>query len=317
MFLMDLPKYSQYVLDPPKGYHMFIIYAASPQFCGICKPFIDAFQRTALSYYMAGASEIGGEQKPAYFAYVDFGTTQDIPRMHGMTTLPHIVHIEGGKYEVSGGKDGILRLPERMFPVVKLDISPREILDWINKETSNKDIGLYMSPQEKAMRWVLILVGAIAVIAAGVQIILVCRRRPGVIAVVGLIIHYIATSGIFYNLLQGMQWMGRDPQGGLLFIMNNARGQYLAEGLTMSALTICSGLSLFAASRLPFTERGRKMDASQMMYAMGTLVGVSIMTMTVVILAYIQKAGWYSANEFAPPEHYRRGPLRIDQGNSF
>jgi hypothetical protein len=49
---LDKEQYRRFVLDTDKPYHLIVLYTASMRMCRICKPFDDAFEHTALSYYM-------------------------------------------------------------------------------------------------------------------------------------------------------------------------------------------------------------------------------------------------------------------------
>lgn len=234
-----------------------------------------------------------------------------------MQTLPHIVHFHGKQYDVKKDKSGAYQLPDREFSISKLDITSQELLDWVNKELSVTDVNLFYTTFEKLSRLGVFVTVASLIVYLAVKLVFACRSNPSLIAVVGLFIHYIATSGVFYNILQGMQWVGIDQNGNYQFVLNTARGQFLGEGLFMSALIAGSGLSLFAASRIPYTEFARKASTDLLMYLMLTLVLASIVCLHVVIQVYTAKVGWYSDQSFYPPAFYRKGPLRVDQGNTF
>lgn len=237
--------------------------------------------------------------------------------MHDMRTLPHIVHFFGKEYDVTKGRDGMMILPEREFTVSKLDVTAQEVLEWVNRETGTSDVFLYYTFVERMTR-IGVFVGALSfALFLVVKLVFACRRNPSLIAAVGLFIHYIATSGVFYNILQGMQWVGVDSQGNYQFVLNTARGQFLGEGLVMSALICGSGLSLFAASRIPYTDFGKTASPDILMYLLLTLVLVSVLSLQAVIQVYTAKVGWYSDTSFYPPPWYRQGPLRVDQGNTF
>ena len=149
------------------------------------------------------------------------------------------------------------------------------------------------------------------------NLIMACRRNTVLISIIAIMIHYIATSGIFFNIQHGMRWSGVGRDGLPEFIMVGGRGQYLGEGMTMSGLTVLSGVSLFLASRLPYTAYAKRVDPDRLTYLLLTLVAISGICVYIVLGAYITKMGWYSDASMQPPPYYRRGPLRIDQGNSF
>ena len=314
---LDGTMYHELVLGKPKLFDLFVIYTAPQTMCNICKPFVDAFAKTAESFYHAGQSVLGGRDRPVYFAVMDISRSQEIARMHQMTTLPHIVRFDGAKLEAKKKGDGYV-LPGREFAITKLNVRAQEVLDWINQEVGGGEaVKLYMSTTEKVLNLLSLLVLIVSVIYIAFKLIILCRRNYQYIVGIALLIYYISTSGLFYNILQGMQWVGTDPHGNTAFFMGTVRGQFLGEGLTMSGLTVLSGMSLFAASRLPFTEKGRTMDPNKLAYYLIGLLAISTACMYIVIYSYVFKTGWYSSSEFAPPAHYRRGPLRVDQGNTY
>ena len=48
---LDDASYKSLILDKPKKYHVFVIYTANYNMCRICKPFFDALEHVALSYF--------------------------------------------------------------------------------------------------------------------------------------------------------------------------------------------------------------------------------------------------------------------------
>ena len=233
-----------------------------------------------------------------------------------MTTLPHIVHYDGKKYEARKKGDSYI-LPNREYTITKLNVRAQEILDWVNQEVGGEGVKMFVGTVEKLTNLASVITAIVSLIYIAYKLIILCRRNYHYIVGIALLIYYISTSGLFYNILQGMQWVGTDNNGNTAFFMGTVRGQFLAEGLTMSGLTVLSGMSLFAASRLPFTDAGRKMDANRLAYYLIGLILVSTACMYIVIYSYVFKTGWYSSSDFAPPAHYRRGPLRVDQGNTY
>ena len=312
----DPISYRRLVVGKPQKYHLFLVYTANMQICRICKPFVDALERAALSYREAGKVGSEEDEVPVFFGVVDVGLHQDVGRLHNMNTLPHIVHVNGASSPFIKGPGSMLDIPNRKFPITKLEVTGDEMLDWVNKE-SRQEVALYYTQAEKVYRAVTMLLLVAGLVFGVIKLVLVCRRRPSVIAIVGLVIYYISTSGIFYNLLHGMSWVGVGQGGSTLYLFQGSRGQYLGEGLAMSALTVISGVSLYFASRLPYSDFAKKADTNSLATRMLLLVGISAVCLYAVIGVYILKVGWYSEATMFPPPWYRRGPLRIDQGNTF
>ena len=314
---MNMDTYRKFAIDKPLNYHLFILFTANVQICRICKPFEDVFERVAQSYMASGKADVVPDNVPTFFAVVDIGPNNDIARLHKIETLPHILHYYGPKYTVSApGADGVVHMPNRKFNIVKLDLKPQELLDWVNAESHNS-VDLYYTAAEKLMKLATTIVALVALVFIAIKTVLLCRRKPIVIALVALFIHYIATSGLFYNILHGMQWAGVGHGGVPQYVFTGSRGQYLGEGLAMSALTVISGVSLFVASRLPYTNYAKKANPNHLTYVLLGLIVVSTASMYTVVVVYVMKMGWYSDASFKPPGNYRTGPLRVDQGNTF
>ena len=196
--------FKQFVMDKPKQYNLIILYTANMQICRICKPFQDAFERVATSYSAVGALGASEDEQPTVFGIVDIGLHNDIGRIHNLNTLPHIVRVNGDVSDVSQLPTGILNMPPRKFGIVKLDVTAQEILDWVNREVG-KEVPLYYTQTEKLFRLVAILAVVAGIVICAFKLVMLCRQKPSVIAFVALFIYYISTSGIFYNLLHGMQ----------------------------------------------------------------------------------------------------------------
>jgi hypothetical protein len=313
---LNSDNYKKFVVEKPKKYNLIVLYTANVQICRICKPFQDTFERVAASYNAADKLMKTDDELPIIFAVADIGINNEIARLHNMNTLPHIALVNGERSDISRLPTGILVLPPVKFGLTKLDVGAQEVLDWVNRETK-QDVALYYTQFEKLSRLAFILAIITSVIVLAVKLVLLCRRKPSVISLVALVIYYISTSGIFYNLLHGMQWAGMNQDGSIQFLFQGARGQFLGEGLCMSGLTVVSGVSLFLAARLPYSDFAKRADANALATRLILLIGLSAACLYIVIGAYVTKQGWYSDGSMRPPPHYRRGPLRIDQGNTY
>lgn len=312
----DSSSYWKFVAEKPQKYNLFIIYTANVQVCRICKPFVDALTHAALSFREAGKLGAEGDEVPIFFGVADVGLHQDIGRLHNLNTLPHIVHVNSDRSPFVMGPSGNLDIPNRKFPITKLEVTGQEMLDWVNKETKS-DVPLYHTPAEKLARLAMLIGVLVGLVFGAFKLVILSRRKPSVIAIVGLFIYYVSTSGIFYNLLHGMAWVGVGQGGATQYLFQGARGQYLGEGLSMSALTVISGVSLYFASRLPYSDFAKRAEPNTLATRMLVLVVISAACLYAVIGVYILKVGWYSEATMLPPAWYRQGPLRVDQGNTF
>ena len=94
--------------------------------------------------------------------------------------------------------------------------------------------------------------------------------------------------------------------------MRGQRGQWAGEGYIFSILCATTGLVLTFLSRVDkfFTK-----EQSIRIAVIVSLVVVYILSY-LILLCYQFKSPWYGPG-FAPPGHYQRGPLMLDQGNNI
>lgn len=313
---LDVGLYTKFVLEKPKEYDFIVIYSANEHLCPICKPAEESFKRVAISYWMAGKSEIREDRVPVFFGLVDLGKHTEIAQMHRMSRAPNLHRYYKSEFDGARSVTGEIQPSSRKFMWSKPEMPVDELLEWMNSET-NSQVEVYFSTGEKVGRILMGLTLIASAVVLVVRLVVSCRRNSVLIAIVALGIHFIATSGIFYNIIHGMQWAGTDQKGESQFLMPTARGQFLGEGLVMSGLVVSSGVSLFTAARLPYTEYARKADPNKLTYLLLGLVGVAAFCVSTVISSYVSKMGWYSEATMFPPPWYRSGPLRVDQGNTF
>ncbi|KAF4706375.1 hypothetical protein FOZ62_002133, partial [Perkinsus olseni] len=154
---------------------------------------------------------------------------------------------------------------------------------------------------------------AVAAVALLLYGLYAARRWPIVCVVAALLIEMISTSGIFYNLLNGMVLVGKDRNGEPEYIMRGFRGQYLGEGLFCSSMMIVSGLSLLVAARAPYWVNSRIKSR----FLSLAFLGLSLISGWSVWQCYKYKTGMYSSPGWLPQPGAKRGSIRNDQGFSF
>ena len=94
--------------------------------------------------------------------------------------------------------------------------------------------------------------------------------------------------------------------------MRGQRGQWAGEGYIFSGLCSVTGLILIFLSRVDhfFSNASGKRLA-----CIFSIVAVYLLSY-IILLCYQFKSPWYGPG-FAPPGHYQRGPLMLDQGNNI
>lgn len=156
--------------------------------------------------------------------------------------------------------------------------------------------------------------GFISVAAAGVYIYINLKFiwTNWIVWFVGSLLIYITcVSGVIYDILHNVPFVGRDPNTGeaLVFATGN-REQYGAEGLVIS-LTI----SLIGVLFVSIIVMGEKLAKKYSL--IGSIIALFIIFFLVNQLEAIYKSkSWYGPS-FTPPEGYLTGPISRDQGNNI
>ena len=94
--------------------------------------------------------------------------------------------------------------------------------------------------------------------------------------------------------------------------MRGQRGQWAGEGYIFSGLCSVTGLVLIFLSRVDVYV---KKASSRRIAILGSLLLVYVLSY-LILECYKFKSPWYGPG-FAPPSHYQRGPLMLDQGNNI
>jgi hypothetical protein len=304
----DIAEYRELVLKTPKTYDVFVMFTSDPKFCRVCRAYERVFNHVAYSYKKhAHATDVR-------FALIDLTSMPAAVQLHGIKQMPLIVHVEKQTTLVKK-KSGELSFREKdQFPIAKLDPPASEMLDWANGRVS-KTVKLYFTLFDRVQHVFFIALVLIGLGTTAVGLLIQCRKRRWLVMTLPVVIQLVASSGIFFNLLNGMQIFGPDGS----WILRSARGQYLAEGLSMSGLMVGGGLCLLLATRLPWvvTDEFRTRHAGVVAASMTSLTAVAVAAVMIMLQVYRLKTGWYQDPPFFPPDWYKRGPVRVDQGNSF
>lgn len=145
----------------------------------------------------------------------------------------------------------------------------------------------------------------------------VIMLQPAVWFIVSMIVYTICTSGIVYSIIHNVPWfkLERDQFGNVYvseYFMRGQRGQWAGEGYIFSSLCVLTGLALIFVSR---ADRFFTKTSSLRFAIFGGLVVVYVLA-ELILICYKYKSPWYGPG-FAPPGHYQRGPLMLDQGNNI
>ena len=312
---LNLANYKKFVLSKPRPYHLFVLFTSEQKYCKFCKNYETAFRHVAESFKESRVLKsyhhpvyLAEDGKPVAFAIVDIGTIPQIVKTHGIQAVPLIARIAG----FNAQENGELHFkPRDTFPITKLDPAPSDLLEWVNNQCKST-VRLYFTMGERLKHFLVFACAGLGLLFLAFWLVIQARKRKWVLVTVPLLIQYISTSGLFYNIMNGIQWTGPDGS----FVMKYGRGQFLGEGLAMSLVISLSGLALLAAVRLPVIAEG-KISSNMISFGMLGLAGLGFLGVNVVLGVYKLKTGWYSEPPFFPPHGFKTGPVRVDQGNSL
>ncbi|KAF4699756.1 hypothetical protein FOZ63_010347, partial [Perkinsus olseni] len=201
--------------------------------------------------------------------------------------------------------------PAETYHQTQLEPPVGEILDWMNTKTG-RHVEVYVSRHDRLMHTFKLASLAVAAVALLLYGLYAARKWSIVCVIAALLIEMISTSGIFYNLLNGMVLVGKGRNGEPEYIMRGFRGQYLGEGLFCSSMMIVSGLSLLVAARAPYWINSRKSRFLSLAF-----LGLSLLSGWSVWQCYKYKTGMYSSPGWFPQPGAKHGSIRNDQGFSF
>lgn len=156
-----------------------------------------------------------------------------------------------------------------------------------------------------------------AVALTVLRYIRVIMLNPTVWFIVAMVVYTICTSGVVYSIIHNVPWfkLERDQFGSVFvaeYFMRGQRGQWAGEGYIFSLLCVCTGLTLIFLSRV---DKFFKSEQSLRIAIIGALIVVYVLA-ELILACYKFKSPWYGPG-FAPPGHYQRGPLMLDQGNNI
>lgn len=182
------------------------------------------------------------------------------------------------------------------------------MLDFINKRTSYDVI---YKPPLKTM--FIMFFGFIGIMALGVIIYTRMKHiwNNWVVWFLGVItIYVVCVSGVVYDIIHDVPFVGRNQQGEAEIFTSGTREQYGAEGVVIS-LTIMSIGLLFVS--IPLVSK--RVEGAQA--RVWGLIAISLILFLTMSLEGIYKSkSWYGPS-FFPPADYSRGPISRDQGNNI
>ncbi|KAF4671822.1 hypothetical protein FOL47_001195 [Perkinsus chesapeaki] len=149
---LSTEEYRRLLLEDPRPYHAFVLITAPGAVCDVCGPIGEAFDKAAMSHYMAGAvGESDEDEEPVFFVEMNAFHNRDLQRLHGFKSVPHLVHLhEGSKLKYKKSLREYQIASSEIYHQTKLEPPVGEILDWMNIKTG-KHVEAYTTKQERVM----------------------------------------------------------------------------------------------------------------------------------------------------------------------
>jgi len=304
---MDTEDYQKYVLSAVQSqlpYHVFVFLTGNKKVCPKCHEIQDVFSDVSQAY------ALDEEVDDVFFVIVDVQSNQLVARSHNLKMIPFIAYIGQGTLTLD--KNNMLPLKDdHIYALSGKALDATLLLKWTQSFSKKNHVQLYVSPQDKFKRTVLLISLILALVITFIIGLILVRRYSIVMVVVSFLIFFVCLAGTFYNIMEGIVWTGIDRDTGkTTLILPGMRGQYLAEGLICSLFQVLPALSIIASFRINGTGTGSKII--QMV-----LFAFFFICLHMVVALFKFKGGWYKDPSFFPPHGTASGPVRRDQGNTF
>ena len=315
LIVLNAETYKEYVMSHPRPYDIVILYTLSRK-CSLCERVQNEFIQVSDSFRDAnGFKPDMISRKRAVFFAVLYYSEETMPifkslKFPSMTnilyTTPQNIQFNNlGEPYIEYDEDYVISYNERSDKIYAL-----KMMEFANAKSQRK-FPLKKNPIEFLIYFLLF----VALIFCGFTVYQNCQPlllSPILWVVGSMLVVIICMGGIVYNILHGTPFAKYDRDGNIVeFIHTGQRAQYAGEGVLMSSLFVLGGTMLYS-----FNWLNRIKGYSQhKMFSFAVIVFI-VLVVRIIFSIYRIKARWYSPT-FFPPAHYVKGPLIIDQGNSF
>ena len=309
VIMLSSEAFHKFVIEGSEAYTIVVLFTSVDlrAQCFACTHVQAAFQRTAHCYSENAENNAGDKKKPVFFAIVDYTRSmKQVFEKFGFTGLPNLlvsdksVSEEGENYKASAGR--VWEIRDREYP------SAEAVLGFVNRlcnrkvEFSYSFSEIFISYLAKAP-YVLVAVWILWKVSQHMF-------NPMMWWGFGMIVYVLCMGGGVYDLVKEAHLVGQ-KEGVTLYLASGQKSQYILEGFFMSTLISFGGCALILINTAAKYEN--KWAIRVFAYIS---VGVLIFCAYQATNIYKEKVNWYSPS-FTPPSHYKRGPLIVDQGNSF
>ena len=315
LIVLNYETYKEYVMTHPRPYDIVILYTLSRK-CSLCERVLNEFIQVSDSFRDSNGfkPDMISRKRAVFFAVLYYSEdtvsifkSLKFPSMTNIlyTTPQNIQFNNLGEPYIEYDEDYIISYNERSENIYAL-----KMMEFADAKSQRK-FPLKKNPIEFLVYFLLF----VGLIFFGFSVYRNCKPillSPILWVACSMFIVIICMGGIVYNVLHGTPFAKYDRDGNIVeFIHSGQRSQYAGEGVLMSSLFVIGGTLLYSFKWLN-SIRG---------YSRHKIVSFAIIIFILLIARiifsiYTIKARWYNPT-FYPPRHYVKGPLILDQGNSF
>ena len=252
--------------------------------------------------------------RPVFFGMLTYSKdTHRFFMQHGFKTVPHLT-VSLMKLQRNEAEE-FYKEEDKWFVRGDEIYDASKILEFFNKRLGT-DVQVTL-PFTTILLKNITFLAILLVVLLIIKYIRVVMLKPAVWFLVAMVVYAICTSGVVYSIIHNVPWfkLERDQYGNVFvseYFMRGQRGQWAGEGYIFSCLCVATGLILIFLAR---AEKFFSSEASQRIAIYVALAAAWVLSYFILV-CYKFKSPWYGPG-FAPPGHYQRGPLMLDQGNNI
>ena len=291
----------EFALKQPRNYNFVILFIAVRRETQAYGKILDSFIKVAESYK---ASQLKNNHKVFFAVYEYNKESEGLFRHLGFTQFSCLL-LTRPEFKLEDEKF-IYPIEDLMKISNPAEAEALAIVKFLNYRLGEK-VELQESMAE-ALLFVGFLFIACISFAAFVYNLPEFFMDPLIWFVFSIVIYFLSTSGVVYDILKLPALYGSDENGNKIMINQKQRSQYMIEGFIMSGVSVIAGLCLVGLNTIRTVDGQIKLR----IYASLLLLSMFYCLMNVKNV-YTLKNPWYNPG-FSPPQWYVKGPLSKDQG---
>jgi len=315
LITLNAQQYKEYVMTHPRPYDIVILYTLSKN-CVLCENVKYEFIQVSDSFRDSNGfkPDMISRKRAVFFAVLYYSeetksifTNLKFPSTTNIlyTTPKNIQFNNLGEPYIEYDEDYVISYNERSDKIYAL-----KMMEFANAKSQRK-FPLKKNPIQFLTYFLLF----VALVFFGFSIYRNFKSillSPSLWVLGAMMVVIICMGGIVYNMLHGIPFAKFDMNGNVIeFIHTGQRSQYVGEGILMSSLFTIGGTLLYSFKWLNSMKGFIKHKIISFIFII-----LIVLVVEIIFSIYKIKARWYNPT-FLPPSHYIKGPLILDQGNSF